>query len=72
MKSIYSNESKALAARLSNARKKSGLSQVQVAEKLNCSQSYISKVERGDLRLDVVQLKAFARLYKVSLDELAS
>jgi transcriptional regulator with XRE-family HTH domain len=71
MKSIYSSESKQLAARLRKARLASGLSQEQAAKALRCTQSYISKVERGQLRLDIVQLKSLARLYRVSLGYLA-
>ena len=70
MKSIYSTESKKFAERLYKARLKAGLSQAHVAKSLSCNQSYISKVESGQTRLDIVQLKMFARLYKVNLDKL--
>lgn len=71
MRSIYSMESRKFAARLRAARIKAGLSQKDAAESLCCSQSYISKVESGQSRLDIVQLKEFARLYKVALTTLA-
>jgi transcriptional regulator with XRE-family HTH domain len=35
----------------------SGLTQVELAEKLKQSQSFVSKAERGDRRLDVIQLR---------------
>jgi transcriptional regulator with XRE-family HTH domain len=37
------------------ARKESGLTQVQLAERLSRPQSFVSKVERGERRLDVVE-----------------
>ena len=39
----------------------------EVAEKLGRTQSYISKVEAGQLRLDLIQLGEFAKLYKKNL-----
>jgi transcriptional regulator with XRE-family HTH domain len=71
MKSIYSSQSKKFAERIRTARLKGGLSQKQAAEALSCSQSYISKVETGQARLDIVQLKEFARVYGVSFRELS-
>jgi ribosome-binding protein aMBF1 (putative translation factor) len=49
--------------RLRKARKLAQLTQVAAAEKLNKTQSYISKCEKGELRVDVIQLLEFAKLY---------
>jgi transcriptional regulator with XRE-family HTH domain len=38
------------------ARKKAGLTQLEVAERLGKPQSYVSKVESGERRIDVVEL----------------
>jgi len=67
-KNIYGAEYKKVIVNLRKARLESGLKQEDVAQKLDKPQSYISKIERGERRIDVVELKAFARLYKKSLD----
>jgi transcriptional regulator with XRE-family HTH domain len=36
---------------------------VDAARRLRRNQSYVSKSESGDRRVDVVELQAFARLY---------
>ncbi len=66
-KAIYSEEHKYLVGCLKKARKEKALDQKKVAELLGVSQSYISKVESGQLRIDVVQLKQFAKIYKKPL-----
>ena len=45
MKTIYSKEYKTLLRKLKRARKKSGLTQVEIAKKLGNPQSFISKIE---------------------------
>ena len=67
-KSIYGQEYKKVVENLRKAREDAGLRQEDVAQKLGKPQSYISKIERGERRIDVVELKAFARLYKKNLD----
>jgi transcriptional regulator with XRE-family HTH domain len=53
-----------IVALLKEARLEAGLDQVAVAESLGKTQSYISKIESGQRRFDVLQLKAFAKLYE--------
>jgi len=65
-KTIYSKEYKKVIHRLRQARLEAGLTQVQVAKLLKKPQSYVSKVESGEQRLDVVELKQFASIYKKS------
>ena len=55
---------------LFHARKKSGLSQEEVAEKLGISRQTISKWETGETLPDIRQSKRLAVLYHLSLDEL--
>ena len=55
---------------LFHARKKSGLSQEEVAEKIGVSRQTISKWETNETVPDIYQSKKMAKLYKISLDEL--
>lgn len=56
--------------KLIELRKKEGLSQEQVAEKLNVSRQTISKWELDETSPDLKSAKALSQLYQVSLDEL--
>lgn len=55
---------------LLQARKKAGLSQETVAEKLGVSRQTISKWETDETIPDIYQSKKLAKLYNLSLDEL--
>lgn len=55
---------------LFQARKKRGLSQEEVAEKLGVSRQTISKWETDETLPDIRQSKRLALLYRLSLDEL--
>ena len=59
-----------LGNRLFQARKKSGLSQEDVAEKLGVSRQTVSKWESDETLPDIRQSKRMAMLYHVTLDEL--
>lgn len=65
-KSIYSKEYKAVIAQLKKARIDARLRQEDVASKLKKPQSYISKIERGERRIDIAELKELARIYRKS------
>lgn len=58
------------ASGLYHARKKSGLSQEDVAGKLGVSRQTISKWETGETLPDIRQSKRLAVLYHITLDEL--
>jgi transcriptional regulator with XRE-family HTH domain len=66
-KTIYSEPHKYIVKQLVNARKQAGFKQKEVAKKLGKTQSYISKIEVGQRRIDIVQLKDFAAIYKKKL-----
>jgi transcriptional regulator with XRE-family HTH domain len=57
-------------AALRQARTDAGLTQVQVAEKLNNHASYVSKCESGERRIDVIELVDFCHLYGISVGSL--
>ena len=59
-----------LGTSLFHARKRRGLSQEDVAEKLGVSRQTISKWETGETIPDIRQCKRLAVLYQMSLDEL--
>ena len=67
-KTIYSKSHRYMVKQLIKARKKAGLKQKEVAGKLKRTQSYVSKMEAGQRRIDVVQLKELAEIYKKRLD----
>lgn len=67
-KSIHSKEYKVVLQRLKTARIEADLTQVQVAKKLGHHQSYISKIESGERRIDVVELNRLAKLYGKSVN----
>ncbi|MCC6329384.1 MAG: helix-turn-helix transcriptional regulator [Acidobacteria bacterium] len=66
-KSIYSHDYSLFLDQLRNAREAKSLTQAQVAERLQQTQSFVSKVERGERRLDVVELRAFCIAMGTSL-----
>ncbi len=60
-KSIYSAEYQRLCAVLRELRREAGLTQVQVAAELDVPQSFVSKYESGERRLDVIELRHVAK-----------
>lgn len=67
-KAIYTQDHKYLVEQLRKARIEACLDQKKIAKILGRTQSYVSKVESGQRRIDIVQLKAFAKAYKKELD----
>ncbi len=54
--------------RLRQARKTAGLSQDDVATLLGKPQSFVSKCETGERRVDALELQIFARIYGKSIE----
>jgi transcriptional regulator with XRE-family HTH domain len=67
-KTIYSKEHKYIVEQLKKARQEAGLDQLDVAELLGKTQSYISKIESGQRRIDIITLKEFAKVYKKDIN----
>ena len=59
-----------LSEKLYNLRRKQGLSQEGLAEKLDCSRQVISKWENGTTTPDAEMLKKYSELFCVSIDYL--
>jgi len=53
--------------RLIEARRQAGLTQVEVAKRLGRAHSFISKCELGERRVDFVELRQLAQIYKKDL-----
>ena len=60
-KSVYSPESALLARVISDARKRAGVHQADLAHRLGMDQTTISNIERGQRRLDVVEFYLIMR-----------
>ena len=69
-KTIWTKEYAKFIKKLKQARLKAGLRQIEVAKKLKRPQSYISRVESGGYRLDIVEVKRFAKVYGKKVNEL--
>jgi len=67
--SIHSKEYRDIIHRLIAARLAAGVTQVQAGLKLKKPQSYISKIERKERRIDVVELSQLLKVYKKSLED---
>ena len=63
----YEQKYKLFVVKLQEARKEASLTQIEVSRMLGRTQSYISKCERGELRVDIIQLLEFANLYSKSI-----
>ena len=61
-----------IAQNIANLRRESGMTQIELADKLNYSDKAISKWERGESVPDVTVLKAIADLFGVTVDYLIS
>ena len=67
-KSIFTEEHKKIQKKMKLARIEAEMTQKDVADKLNIQQSLISRIESGQRRVDIVELKRFAKLYGKSID----
>ena len=68
-KSIYTGEYSTVIRLLRQAREDVGLTQVDLAKRLGQTQSFVSKFERGDRRLDIIQLRTILSHLGLTLSE---
>lgn len=67
LKSIHRDEYDRVRALLRDLRAEQGLRQADLAEELGTRQSFISDVERGTRRLDVIELRDWCRALQTDL-----
>lgn len=68
-KTIYTEQYAHMLAALRSAREAADLTQVELAERLDAPQSFVSKCERGERRLDVIELRHWCTALGVPLSE---
>ena len=68
-KSIFSDDYTLFLQLVRSARKHAGLTQEDVAQRLGKTQSFVSKCERGERRLDIVDVREFCRAIGTTLPE---
>ena len=60
---LHTQRYKRFLGRLKKARLSAGLTQVEAATKLKKPQSFVSKSEAGERRVDAIELEDFAKVY---------
>lgn len=71
-KSIYSEEYPQLCTLLRQLRREAGLTQAEIAKRLDVPQSFVSKYESGERRLDVIELRHVAAAIGTDLERVVS
>ena len=71
-KSIHSPEHNRLTALLRELREQAGLNQADLADRLGVSQTWVSKYELGERRLDLVQLRQVCQALGTTAAELVA
>lgn len=54
--------------KLRSARLEAGLTQVEASKKLKKPQSYLSKIERGERKIEAIELGDFAKIYNKDIN----
>lgn len=65
-KSIHSHLYHQIIGRLQSKRENKGVTQVQLAEMLGVKQTFISKIETCDRRLDLIELRQICQVLDIS------
>lgn len=63
---IYSDAHKLVARAFAAARHRAGMKQADLAAAIGKRQSYVSDIERGQRRIDVLELFAIAKALKIA------
>lgn len=65
-KSLFSKGYTTFLRRLRAVREDADITQNELAVRLRKTQSFVSKCERGERRIDVIELRAFCKAMKIS------
>jgi transcriptional regulator with XRE-family HTH domain len=68
-KSIHSARYAVFLKVLRETRVRAGLTQAQLARKIGETQTFVSKCERGERRIDVVELRTFCQAFGMSFKQ---
>jgi transcriptional regulator with XRE-family HTH domain len=66
-KTIHDDAYQVLVECLRRARQEANITQVELANQLGADQSYVSKYERSERRLDIIEVRTICRVLKVDL-----
>ena len=69
-KNTYTAQQQCLQALLRQVRQEAGMRQVDLAARLGQHQSYVSKYESGERRLDILELRQVCQVLGISLTDL--
>ena len=68
-KSVFSNEYRLFMKMFEQERVQANLTQVQLAKKLGKPQSYVSKYENGERRLDLIEFLQIASCLRINVTD---
>lgn len=68
-KTIHRAEYKILLCLLREIRERSGITQTELAKELGTDQTFISKIETGERRVDIIELKSICEALGVDLQD---
>ncbi len=68
-KSIHSAQYAIFLRLLREKRQRAGLTQAQLARKVRETQTFVSKCERGERRIDLIELRTFCKACGMSLKQ---
>ncbi|MBI4910436.1 MAG: helix-turn-helix transcriptional regulator [Acidobacteria bacterium] len=71
-KSLHSEGYTLFLRQLRDVRKRNGITQTELAERINETQSFVSKCERGERRLDIVEVWTFSKALGIPFKEFAA
>jgi len=69
-KSIYTKKYQDLCSIVTEARQSKGLTQKQLSEKLDKPQSFVSKYENGERRIDVIEFIEICKALGIASDKI--